>query len=741
MVKIRTSEGFIEEFDENKIVEALTKDAEFLASQNNKINIIDGVAIKKLAKKVTKQIAKMEYNPDDILASDTIRGLVVSELLKLGEFELSNIVEVVGLNITDTYGILTGSEDHDNANLTPNPETSHKLIADNISKKYYIRMLLDEISKAHISGDIHIHDLEYFGTRPFCRSWDLRRFFMWGFSPDSEDTGITALPPKHAEVAILQACKVLAMGQCNHAGGQGLLYGTVFLAPYMKDKSYSEIKQLMQMMLYELNQMYISRGGQVIFSSINISPGVPKVLENVAVVHAGKIHDDWKYGELEREVRLMFRALMELSLEGDSTGKLFPFPKLEVSIEKKFIETDTTSKNYWRNDDVGDDDTYSYHDLYKLAFEVTAKYGILYFDNLLVDGKSSDSSVGCTQCCSYSFKTDEKTDSHFDDELNFKDGYFFRLGGMQAVSINLPRLAYRSDHAEKKLISLTFDAMDLAVKVFVEKKKYILSNVHRLKFLTQQTEDSQSLTDFDSLVYEIGIVGLNEVVQYMTGHQLGENDDTLQLGKHLLHEMNKYCNILSQMHNITVVLARTPAETVAQRFAVCDLTDVRYQDVARTVVKGNIPDVLNGDKNISVYYSNGFAPWVGSTISIFEKLNIESELWQFVDGGAITHVWLGEETPDVTGLMDFAMNIFRNTNIGYLAFTKDMSQCSKCKRIINGLVYNCECGSKDLTWYSRITGYYSIVGMVRDGEVSTRWNAAKRTELVERHRYDVRQLG
>jgi ribonucleoside-triphosphate reductase len=127
----------------------------------------------------------------------------------------------------------------------------------------------------------------------------------------------------------------------------------------MAELDYKGIKQMMQLLMYELNQMYISRGGQTIFSSINISPGVPKILEDVPVVWKGilwdgetqpygkmdkGIYSDYirypkkTYGDFEKEVRLMFKALMEISLQGDIRNKPYPFPKLEVSIEKKFLE-------------------------------------------------------------------------------------------------------------------------------------------------------------------------------------------------------------------------------------------------------------------------------------------------------------------------------------------------------------------------------------------------------------------
>lgn len=766
-LKVKAQNGHIEYYNKKQITNALLSDDYFLVNILKRENGLSEDIAKNIANKVTRKLAKLEFDNEQIISSDTIRGIVASELIKLELFNLLDITEIVGLRVHDIYDINIGAADNDNANLTPNPETSHKLVADAVMKKYYLRMIDKKLANAHISGDISIHDFEYFGTRPFCKSWDLRKFFKDGFAPDGENNGIVAFAPKHAEVAILQATKVLAMGQCNHAGGQGLLYGTVFLAPYMQGKTYKEIKQLMQMMMYELNQMYISRGGQTIFSSINVSPGCPKVLEDVPIVYQGKIYngengnDLITYKDLEKEIRLQFKALMELSMEGDCSGKLFPFPKIEIAIEKKFIDENTWNNNDGLNiyelDSINNFNIPTYKELYKMAFDVTAKYGILYFDNLMPESKKAETSCSCTQCCAYSFATDENSDNNFNKRLNFEDGYFFNnLGGMQAVSINLPRCAYKidlnkniikngsilNDTLKHDLMINIYDAMDIAIEVFKIKKEHINNNIHRLKYLTQKGKDGISLTDFDQLVYEIGIVGLNEMCQYATGYQLHENQEAIDLGKYILSEMNNYCKMMSELHGIKIVLARTPAETVAQKFAVCDLLDEKYKRRALTTIKGDLKSteyLKTSTKNLPIYYSNGFAPYVGAEISIFEKLRIEDQFWPFIDGGAITHIWLGEKDPDPEGLMTFALNICKNTNVGYFAFTKDLSQCIKCNSIEGGLIKKCnKCGSQDINWMSRVTGYYSEVAQIRDGkELSPRWNAAKREELNNRNKNGI----
>jgi ribonucleoside-triphosphate reductase len=763
--KVRTSDDFLVDWDRNAIASELIKDYEFAKKFYPEINFNESIAIA-IAKKVETQIKKLE---EDVISSDTVRGIVTTILRKDGYPELASAASRVGIPAREFHNIITGGKDHDNANLSATPETSHKIVADLTSKNYYLKMLPEKLANAHSDGSIHIHDLEYLGTRIFCKSHDLRYFLKYGFSLDGDGThSTTAFAPKHAHVAILQATKALAMGQVDSAGGQGLLHGTVFLAPYMKDKGYLEIKQLMQMMLYELNQMYVSRGGQTIFSSINLNPGVPKILEDAPAVYAGLVHDGVEapketYGMFEREVRLMFQALMELALEGDYHGRMFPFPKMEVAIERKFIDESSwetplklqtaVMDSYLWNDDLGEEiikESYideiipSYKELYEMAFKVVAANGTLYFDNMIARENPEVPSMSCTQCCSYQFADSSDTDDTFYDRLNFVNGAHFDLGGMQAGSINLPRHAYLADHDDKKLIASLFDSMDTLVELFKIKRSMIEGNANRLKFLLQQTpiKNSENLAppymDFNNLVYEIGIVGLNEMVQYHNEHQLHQGQDAIDFGKKVMSEMRKYCDILSQMHGMKIVLARTPAETTASRFAVADL--LKFQDKAITTVKGDLEYALNHLKetrNLPIYYSNGFAPSVDAPIDIITRLKIENEFWPLVDGGSITHIWLGEQDPNPSAIMDFAMKVFRETSIGYIAFTKDLSQCNKCQKMLNGIQTKCSCGSDNLTVYSRITGYYSVAGIVRDGIFIPKWNSGKSEELIHRKHTEI----
>ena len=74
-------------------------------------------------------------------------------------------------------------------------------------------------------------------------------------------------PAKKPEVAMLHAVKALGSAQTNFAGGQGYYNFLTFLAPYFEGMAYDGIKQHMQMFVYEMTQMMVARGGQVVFSN------------------------------------------------------------------------------------------------------------------------------------------------------------------------------------------------------------------------------------------------------------------------------------------------------------------------------------------------------------------------------------------------------------------------------------------------------------------------------------------
>jgi len=409
MPMVRTTDGYLVPWDREKIVESLLKETR-LAEEIFSIPPMKRDYAEKVAEEAERRIKEMRPK---IVSGPLIREVVNNILLEwsdeIPEFQVyRNVLTRVGAPVYDAYLIDLGRgwEAKENANLQPNPETVHKKKADRLSKEEYLLLMDPDIATAHHQGDIHIHTLEYFGTRPFCQDWDLRYFFYYGLLPDG--TGFkssVAGPAKHPEVAVLHSVKVLAAGQTNFSGGQGFMYYTMFLAPYMRGLPYREVKQLAQMMFYELTQTYVTRGGQLVFSNIQLPMGVPDIWKDKPVVMRGQVGPD-VYGDYEDEVRTFFRAIAEVALEGDFWGKPFNFPKNENYISPEFFNSE-------------------YDDLWLLVHEAVAKYGTPYFDNMLPPYRGYGKGISCYQCCAYTFTETPETDPEFESKMHFEDGMHF----------------------------------------------------------------------------------------------------------------------------------------------------------------------------------------------------------------------------------------------------------------------------------------------------------------------------
>ena len=738
MPRVRTTDGHLLDWDREAIAKQLLKETK-LSEQFYKEPGITEEEAQDIAKEVERRVRWMNVQ---YLSGPLVREIMNVILLERHHTEWRNICTRVGTPVYDAHliDIGTGFESKENANLQENAETSHKKKADKISKEQYLLLLPPHLADRHLAGDLHIHDLEYFGTRPFCQDWDLRYFLYYGLMPDGLGTKASvAGPAKKPEVAMLHAVKALGSAQTNFAGGQGFYNFLTFIAPYFESKNYAEIVQLMQMFVYEMTQMMVARGGQLVFSSVQLTPGVPKLWRDKPAVYAGKVWNGSSpdaplktYGQFEREVRLAFKALMEVMLAGDYWGKPFNFPKPEISIEPDFMKEDEAFN-------AAHPDLPTYQELYLLTFKLAAEYGTPYFDNQLPAYRGAGEGISCYQCCAYQFAATYDSDSQFEDKLYFKDGKHFSMGSWQVVSLNCPRAAYLARGDDELLFEYLRELMDTSVEIFKVKREWmnqIIKN-HRMPFATQQPRDpitgkkGSVAVGLEGLVYTIGVVGVNEMVQFHTGKQMHESREAWKLAVRAMTEMEIYAKKLSLQHGMTIALARTPAETTAQRFAVSDLIHEEFRDCAEKVVKGDLNAVrknVQKTRDLPVYYTNGTHLPPGADVTIFERAKLEHVFFPIVDGGNIFHIFMGEATPDPQGLMDFGMRLAKETQIGYFTFSRDMTVCLGCAQVSGGLEDKCpSCGSDDVDHISRITGYLQAV---------SGWNSAKRQELKDRKRYN-----
>ena len=678
-LRVRTSKTSMERFDRGKIVESLIKETE-----------IQKEMAERIAKGVERELERLKLG---YVTAPLIREIVCVKLLEHGlEKERARYTRL-GMPVYDVKCLIEVPST-ENANLQYNPESVHKLMADQISKEYsLINVLPIDLADSHMRGEIHIHDLDYFSTRPFCFSHDIRFFLKNGFKADGvgNHTAVAG-PAKRPEVAFLHAAKVLAASQTNCAGGQGFSYFNTFLSPFVAGLDYKKIKQLAQMFIYELSQMYVARGGQVVFSSIDCDMSVPKQFRDIpAVLPGGKVKDSITFGDFEDETKALFNAILDVYLGGDYIGKTFNFPKFEVQIYPDDIRKG-------RNED----------ELIKVS-KLAAKFGTPYY----IINQPYMPDFACYQCCSFLMPLSDASTE--DDIVNGT----IRGGGLQVVTINLPQLGYEANGNDEKLFELLRERMEKAKEALLLKRDIIERNLRNnlLPFMNQPVDDNGTrYLEPDKQSYIIGLVGMNELVKTHTGEELHESDDAWRFGLKVMKRMKDIVAEFREETKLNFALARTPAESSSYRLAQIDIE--RYD--------GKV--VANGPKE-AAYYTNSFHVRPSADIPLWKRLSIEGAFHPLTDGGAMSHVWLGESNPNYEGIYELTKRIATKTAIQYFAFTKDLSVCKVCNFTVGGLVDKCpKCGSSDMDWWSRITGYYQNV---------SGWNKGKLAELVERRRYGV----
>lgn len=406
---------------------------------------------------------------------------------------------------------------------------------------------------------------------------------------------------------------------------------------------------------------------------------------------------------------------MEVMLEGDAQGKPFAFPKPEIAIEPCFVYPDKWVESY----DKLHPGVPTYDELYKMAFELASKFGTPYFDNMLPTYRGSGEGISCYQCCAYSFSTSQESDTTFQDKMYFKDGSHFSMGSWMVVSLNCPRAAYIANNFEvagvrSDPIEVLKNLMDDAINIFKIKRDWMERQIKgdRIPFATQTPRDpnnhdvfAPAAIDLSRYVYTIGVIGIDDMVKAVTGQRMYESKESLAYGLKVIIEMKKYSLYLSETHGISIALARTPAETTAQRFATFDLRDPRFSEYAQEVVQGDVEYALEHieESDLPIYYTNGTHVPPAAQVSMPERLDIESKFFPILDGGNIAHIWLGETRPNAEGLFDLGMLIAKNTQIGYFAFTRDFTICGDCGEISPGIYQECpRCQSISIDIISRI---------------------------------------
>lgn len=677
-LRVRTARDTIESFDKSKIEKTL---------------IVETGASPELADKISTEVWKEVKKLDvEYLTAPMLREMVNTKLVENGLETLRRKYTRLGIPVYNITNLIKNGS-RDNANMIHNPETVHKYVADEALKQYaLLHMLPNELADAHLGGDIHIHDLEFFAGRPInCLQHDLRFFIRNGLKVDGTgDHTSVAGPPNHIETLMNHSGEIMLAAQQNMSGGQSMSLWNVFVAPFAHGLPYEKIKQAVQMFIYNLNMAYAARGSQVPFTSINMEFTVPDFLkEEPAYGPKGRLVGT--YGDFEDETRMLQRAFTEVLLDGDSDGKPHLFPNTIYALRKEVL------KDEFRED-------------LELVHELSSKYGTAYFTNMLPSYRGQMSNyMGCRTSLSDNWTGDWEQDC-------------FRTGNLAYVTLNLPRMAYQS-RDEEEIFEYLDSYLRLSEEILMLRREQAVScldDYNLLPFLSQEL-NGERYYRVENSTMSFGFVGLNEMLQSFCGSGI-EDPDSLKLGLKVIDYMNGRAQELKKDTGLRWTIIQTPAESTAYRFAMLDQE------------KFGKDAVTQGDVG-AYYYTNSSHVPVDTSLNLAEKIRIEEQFHSRTLGGHIFHAFMGESHSDPEALMSLTDKIARKSDIGFWAYSSALSFCVKCKTLMKGLQDSCaSCGEKkEVEWYDRITGYVQQVG--RSKSASGGWNAGKMQELRDRRRF------
>ncbi len=671
---VRSSQDDMTGWNRQRIVDALLRET-----------FIDRGTAEKISRdiEVTIQAGKVKT-----ITGPLIREMVNAKLLEMGLEEARRMHTRLGVPLYDVDQLLV-QHNKENANVPHGPEATNLTLAEGIKKEYaLLHVFTPDVADAHLSGDLHLHDLGFI-DRPYCSGQSLEYIKKFGLNlPHALSM---AKPAKHAEVLLAHMVKFAASLQSHFAGAIGWDAINLFYAPYLEELDDDGVKQLAQMMIYEFSQQAVARGGQAIFSDVNIYWEVPKHFVDVPAIGPGGVYTGKTYGEYEKQAQRFAWALFEVYKEGDAAGRPFFFPKPLVHITEKFFKTD------------------GHMDFLHHICEVASVKGNTYF----VFDRGDTAKI--SECCRLSFKLEAS------DLEDAKQPWKMRYSALQNVTINLPRLAFKAQGDDTKLFALLTEKLQLAAKAHGQKKKFIerlmsLGKGGPLSLLAMDL-DGEPYLKLHKCSYLIGMVGLNELIRVHLGQELHDSDESIKFGLKVIAHMNIVCNKLADSLDMKFVLEQTPAESTAFRFAKLDLA--HFNAEAEKVVQGN-------REKGEVYYSNSTLFNVGATMSPIARVEKEGLFHPLIEAGSITHIWLGEAQPDKEALASFVINVFKHTQNDQIAFSPEFTACLACGKTSRGLSESCPyCQSKEVDGITRITGYFTKISS---------WNKGKLGELHDRYR-------
>ena len=693
-------------FDVNKIRSAIHK-----ANEAAQIEAIAPVQFEKLVGEVVESIPAGQV-PD----VEQVQDLVEEKLIANGFAKTAKAyilyraehtkVRKTEADLVNIYRELTFTSAADadikreNANIDADTSMGTMLKYGSEGANYFVDnyILPKDIAAAHINGDIHIHDKDFYMLTETCCQIDLVKLFHDGFSTGH---GFIRQPKSIASYAAL-ACIAIQANQNEMHGGQSVPNFDYAMAEGVActfRKEYYDAVQRYFWLEYDcenvLGEAFRSALKDAMPDRINMSNiddheellvqwlletgeqwlGKTPAEEEIRRCHKTSIRiamketDQATYQAMESlihnlntmnsragaqvpfssinygtctspEARMAMKNLLKVTDIGLGNGETAIFP-VQIFKVKEGINYNPGDPNY---------------DLFRLAIKVSAKrlfpnfsfidapFNLPYYKE--GDYNTEIAYMGCRT---------RVMGNHYDPTKEVTCG----RGNLSFTSINLPRLGILAKGNMDKFYKLLDKRLALCCRQLlhrfgIQSKK----TVKNYPFLMGQGIwiDSDKLNINDEVgevlkhgTLSVGFIGLAETLVALTGKHHGESEESRKLGLEIIGHMRKYMDDESEKTGLNFTLLATPAEGLSGRFVRID--QKRF---------GKIPGVTDRE-----YYTNSFHVPVYYPIGAFQKIKIEAPYHALTNAGHISYVELDGDTAKNPEAFEAIIRCMKESGIGY----------------------------------------------------------------------------
>lgn len=580
----------------------------------------------------------------------------------------------LSISLVDGYLKQLDWQVNENSNMSYSIQGLNNYIASEISKKYWLNKIYPEhIKNAHLSGDIHIHDLNIISV--YCVGWDLKDLLTEGFK--GVRGKVESAPPKHFRTALGQVVNFMYTMQGEAAGAQAFSNFDTLLAPFIRydGLDYAQVKQAVQEFVFNMN-VPTRVGFQTPFTNITMDLTVPSYYAEQPVIIGGELMEE-TYKDFQAEMDMLNKAFFEVMMEGDSSGRVFTFPIPTYNITKDFDWDNKNLDGLW---------------------EMSAKYGIPYFSNFINSDMSPEDAR--SMCCR--LRIDNR-------ELEYRGGGLFGsnplTGSVGVVTVNLPKIADSVKNKGEFFEKLS-SQMEVA-KESLEIKRALLEDLTDknlypyTKFYLRDIKARYGVY-WKNHFSTIGLIGMNEACLNLLGDDIGSFRgkqfalDVMDFMRAKIVEFQKETG-----HNYN--LEATPGEGTSYRLAKLD--------------KNHKYPYFTNSTQLPVNYSD----------DIFEVLDHQDELQTKYTGGTVVHIFAGERISNINTMKNLVKKVCNNYKLPYFTFSPTFSTCPN-HGYVAGEHFKCpECGA-ECEVYSRIVGYIRPVNQ---------WNKGKQMEFHNRTVFEI----